>query len=174
LIINNTSTIVDTTNNYITSFNYKIYNPTDMSYLPINYIFTNLSTTITSVGYSYVTDECYKHLIDYFDNNGINYVVGKTFWSINDGGFHTIGIDYTGQVWSWGGNQDGQLGDNSTVSKSTPMSILGTKKTFCSINAGDLHTTCIDYQGQVWGWGSNNYAQMGVYNSTTPLRVCYF
>jgi len=83
-----------------------------------------------------------------------------------------MGIDYEGQVWGWGGNDSGQLGDNTTKNKCTPVTIRGTKKTFCSIAAGGVHTMGIDYTGQVWGWGRNDNALLGVYNSATPIKVC--
>ena len=57
----------------------------------------------------------------------------------------------------------------------TPVSILGVKKTFCKITAGQFHTIGIDKNGQVWGWGNNGAGQLtAIYNSKTPLRVCNF
>ena len=38
----------------------------------------------------------------------------------------------TDQMWVWGFNANGQLGDNSLINKCTPVSIQGFKKTFCS------------------------------------------
>jgi alpha-tubulin suppressor-like RCC1 family protein len=99
----------------------------------------------------------------------------KTFCKINAGYSHTVTIDYTGQVWSWGYNNTGQLGDNSVTSKLTPVSILGNKKTFCHIAAGQYHTVAIDYTGQVWSWGYNGYGQLGdnsVTSKNTPVKVC--
>ena len=96
----------------------------------------------------------------------------KTFCQITAGDNHTIGIDKNGQVWAWGYNLYGQLGDNSVTNKSTPVSILGTKKTFCQITAGASHTIGIDKNGQVWGWGYNNRGQLGdnsVTNRCTPV-----
>jgi alpha-tubulin suppressor-like RCC1 family protein len=93
----------------------------------------------------------------------------KTFCQINAGDSHTIGIDKTGQVWSWGDNSNGQLGINSTINRSTPVSILGVKKTFCQITAGQNHTIVIDKTGQVWGWGYNGSGQLG--NNSTTSRL---
>jgi len=101
--------------------------------------------------------------------------VTKTFCSINGGHYHSLGIDYTGQVWGWGYNNYGQLGDNSILSKLTPVSIHGTKKTFCSINSDYLHSLGIDYTGQVWAWGHNGSGQLGNnsrMSERTPIRVC--
>jgi alpha-tubulin suppressor-like RCC1 family protein len=48
-------------------------------------------------------------------------------------------IFYIGKysTWSWGQNTYGQLGDNSITQRNTPVSILGGKKTFCQVTAGD-------------------------------------
>ncbi len=101
----------------------------------------------------------------------------KTFCKINSGADQTIGIDKNGQVWSWGINLLGALGDNSVVSRRTPVSILGAKKTFCSILPGNYHAIVVDNYGQVWGWGYNLYGQVGdgtVISRLTPVRIKSF
>ena len=95
----------------------------------------------------------------------------KTFCKITAGQHHTVGVDYLGQVWGWGYNYYGQLGDNSVAQRNTPVSILGGKKTFCQVTAGYYHTVGVDYQGQVWGWGNNAEGQLGCYAPYTPVRV---
>ena len=96
----------------------------------------------------------------------------KTFCQVTAGSNHTVGLDLRGQVWSWGYNNYGQLGDNSVTSRRTPVSILGSKKTFCQVTAGYGQTVGVDYLGQVWGWGYNNYGQLGIHNDKyTPVRV---
>jgi alpha-tubulin suppressor-like RCC1 family protein len=98
----------------------------------------------------------------------------KTFCQISAKLNHTLAIDKNGTVWAWGNNFSGQLGDNSTTSRLTPISVLGATKTFCQISAGTSHTVAIDKNGQVWGWGSNNYGQLGedsITNRRTPVSV---
>ena len=98
--------------------------------------------------------------------------VDKTFCSITTGYYNSLGIDNAGQVWGWGRNNYGQLGVNSVVDYCTPVSIVGTTKTFCSINSGDYHSLGIDYTGQVWAWGNNENGQLGVYyNTITPIMI---
>jgi len=98
----------------------------------------------------------------------------KTFCQIAGGGSHTVAIDKNGQVWSWGFNGSGQLGNNSTVSARTPVSIFGATKTFCKITTGGDYTMAIDNNGRAWGWGVNTVGQLGNEqgNRTTPVRVC--
>jgi alpha-tubulin suppressor-like RCC1 family protein len=94
----------------------------------------------------------------------------KTFCKISAGGGHTMAIDKNGRAWGWGSNGTGQLGDNSTTSRLTPVSVLGAVKTFCQINAGQSHTMAIDKNGRAWGWGFNFFGQLGD-NSTTSRRT---
>ena len=89
----------------------------------------------------------------------------KTFCTLIVGGSNTVGIDYTGQVWTWGSNSSGQLGDNSISNQCTPVSILGNRKTFCKINLGNQYMIGIEHDGRLWSWGDNYYGQLG--NNTT-------
>ena len=98
----------------------------------------------------------------------------KTFCKVSSGLFNSLGIDKSGQVWSWGYNVFGQLGNSSTTNRCTPVSIHGTKKTFCKITSGYYHTMAIDKNGQVWGWGYNLYGQLGIGTITsarTPVSI---
>ena len=83
-------------------------------------------------------------------------------------------IKTDGSVWGWGYNAYGQLGDNSIVSKLTPVAVQGATKTFCKISGSGNHSLAIDKNGKVWGWGFNSYGQLGdnsVTNRSTPVAV---
>ncbi len=98
----------------------------------------------------------------------------KTFCQISIGQSYTIGIQNNGQVWSWGSNSNGQLGNNTNTSRCTPVSILGAKKTFCQIKSGYDHVIALEYNNQVWGWGNNNRGQIGdnlVLSRLTPVSL---
>jgi len=96
----------------------------------------------------------------------------KTFSLVSAGGSHSLSIDLRGKAWGWGLNTNGQLGDNTIVSKRTPVSVLGANKTFCKISAGNNHSMSIDLRGRVWGWGLNTNGQLG--NKTTTQRSTPF
>jgi alpha-tubulin suppressor-like RCC1 family protein len=96
----------------------------------------------------------------------------KTFCEISAGSAHVAAIDKDGRIWTWGSNSAGQLGDNSLTNRSTPISVLGTVKTFCKVGGGTAHTIAIDKNGLVWGWGSFNAGQLGNnYNTQTPILI---
>jgi alpha-tubulin suppressor-like RCC1 family protein len=82
---------------------------------------------------------------------------------------HSLGLR-SGQVFSWGNNTGGELGDNTITQRTTPVAISGGTKTFCSISAGSAYSMAIDLRGRVWGWGFNSTGQIGN-NSVTSTRT---
>ena len=100
----------------------------------------------------------------------------KTFCHITAGFQHSVAIDKNGKVWGWGYNIAGQLGDNSTTQRNTPVSVAGANKTFCKIYAKNNHTLALDRYGKLWGWGLNTLGQLPIQPENavvlTPVRVC--
>jgi len=98
----------------------------------------------------------------------------KTFCQIYAGGTTSYGIDKNGRLWGWGTNSSGQIGNNSTGFALTPVSILGTVKTFCKISAGTSYALALDKNGRAWGWGFNGGGNIGDNSATqrnTPVSV---
>ncbi len=82
-------------------------------------------------------------------------------WAYISGGYyHTIAIKSDGTLWAWGRNNYGQLGDGTTVNKSSPIQI-GTDTNWVSISCGQDYTIAIKSDGTLWAWGGNNYGQLG-------------
>jgi alpha-tubulin suppressor-like RCC1 family protein len=78
------------------------------------------------------------------------------------------------QVWSWGVNSVGQLGDNTTTSRSSPVSVVAGFTDWCQISAGANHTAAIRTSGSAWTWGSNLFGQLGdntTSNKSSPVSV---
>jgi alpha-tubulin suppressor-like RCC1 family protein len=48
---------------------------------------------------------------------------GVTYQAVASGGDASFGVSATGDVYAWGGNRDGQLGDGSTKSSTTPVKV---------------------------------------------------
>ena len=99
----------------------------------------------------------------------------KTFCKVSTGSDFALAVDKNGRLWSWGFNNVGQLGDNSVTQKSTPVSVCGAVKTFCHINTGSNYSLGIDKNGRLWGWGYNNFGQLGINSITsqrTPVSIC--
>ena len=104
----------------------------------------------------------------------------QSFKRINAGGTFSNALDKNdGSAWGWGSNNLGQLGDNTNTNRSTPVSTVG-GHSFIDISGGyDFNGSsagCIALKadGSVWGWGNNNFGQVGDGTSTSrqsPVSV---
>ena len=102
----------------------------------------------------------------------------KTFCEISNGvnQAFALAIDKNGRVWSWGVNGNGQLGNGTSISQRTPVSVIGAVKTFCKVAVGGFHSLAIDKNGRLWAWGNNSNGQLGTntFGTTsvaTPVSV---
>jgi alpha-tubulin suppressor-like RCC1 family protein len=82
------------------------------------------------------------------------------------GNTHTCALTTMGGVKCWGWNLYGQLGDNSTTQRLTPVDVTGLASGVTAIAAGDNHTCALSTAGGVKCWGDNSRGQLGD-NSTT-------
>ena len=85
-------------------------------------------------------------------------------------------IDEEGNLWGWGYNKEGQLGDGTTNNRTTPIQIKeGTKFkkiAMCinsDVNVG--HSLSIDEEGNLWASGRNNYDGVLGNNSTVTSLI---
>ncbi|MFQ5768028.1 MAG: hypothetical protein ACE5ID_08605, partial [Acidobacteriota bacterium] len=81
---------------------------------------------------------------------------------------HSIALDSSGQVWSWGDNAWGQLGDGSTADRLFPAMLTGVVDVK-TLSAGGDHALALDVRGRIWAWGRNNRGQIG--DGTTTGRT---
>ena len=73
-----------------------------------------------------------------------------------------------GTLWTWGYNEHGQLGQNSTTYYSSPVQVPGT--TWGEISASYAAMMSIKTDGELWVWGRNNYGALGVPSTGTAKR----
>ena len=86
----------------------------------------------------------------------------------------------TGEIWGWGDNYYGVLGDAQTAERGTNITnpvqieLPGTVKS-TAISAGADHVLVIGSDGNVYAWGNNAYGQLGIDNGgltvTAPTLV---
>ena len=86
---------------------------------------------------------------------------GTTWCQISAGNQHTTAVKTDGTIWTWGRNGQGQLGDNTVVSRSSPGTVAGGGNTWCQTIAGRYHTTAIKTNGTAWTWGYNLRGNLG-------------
>ena len=105
----------------------------------------------------------------------VSVVGGFSDWcQISAGSSHTAAVRTGGSAWAWGGNPQGQLGDNTTTDRSSPVSVVGGFCDWCQISAGQYHTAAVRTGGSAWAWGSNSSGQLGDNTTTTrssPVSV---
>ena len=78
--------------------------------------------------------------------------------------------EYTGvkQMWSWGHNQHGKLGQNNLTSYSSPVQIYGGGTWDGVLNLGSETTIATKSDGTAWTWGRNDsYGNLGLNDRTS-------
>lgn len=76
--------------------------------------------------------------------------------------FHACARLASGEVWCWGNNENGQLGDNTTSQRNLPVKAqLPTDVEFTAIAPGGYHTCALTSAGAVWCWGGDWAGQLG-------------
>ncbi|HQN77474.1 MAG TPA: hypothetical protein PLP45_04185 [Syntrophales bacterium] len=94
-------------------------------------------------------------------------------------GTRTIALKTDGTVWGWGRNDLGQLGDGATSDQCTPVQVkgpggVGVLADVTAISAGLDRSMVLKEDGTVWGWGKNEFGQLGddtVTDRWTPVQV---
>ncbi len=101
---------------------------------------------------------------------------GNNFKQLSAGGdFYCAIHATTNELFCWGDNYYGQLGDGSTVDSSAPikvnMSVVGRTNSFYKVAAGSNHTCAIHTSGEVWCWGKRAYSSMGNGDTTSGNQL---
>lgn len=78
-------------------------------------------------------------------------------------GYHNnLVLTEGGDVWSWGWGAHGQLGLGDTKDKDVPTIIPElSQEGVCYLSCGDRHSFAVTEDGRVFGWGSNEFGQLG-------------
>lgn len=93
------------------------------------------------------------------------------FTSVADGNGFVLALKGDGTVWGWGINNQGQLGDGTTIDRSRPVQTSGLTNV-TAVSAGGFFSFAVKSDGTVWTWGYG-----GGFNSTvgvvrtTPVQL---
>ena len=69
-------------------------------------------------------------------------------------------IKTDGTLWTWGSQPSGQLGQNDTENRSSPVQVPGT--TWKILKGGSYTFAAIKTDGTLWTWGRNERGQLGI------------
>jgi uncharacterized repeat protein (TIGR02543 family) len=104
----------------------------------------------------------------------------QRFQHLSGGVVHSFGMTTSGELYAWGSNELGQLGDGTTANKSIPTLIsfegLQSGETIRDVFAGQYHTFVVTSNGRVYAWGFNNYGQLGdgtLVDNSTPTLISF-
>ncbi|XP_052092114.1 uncharacterized protein LOC127728604 isoform X1 [Mytilus californianus] len=83
---------------------------------------------------------------------------------------HTCLVTLDGDVYTWGRNMDGQIGNNSRQDVKTPSMVTSINdKQIIHISSGGEFNVAMDSEYSLWVWGKNEFGQLGL-DPTDPGR----
>jgi len=93
-------------------------------------------------------------------------------------GVRMLALNDEGQIWAWGVNAVGQLGDGTTTNRGTPVRIGAHNdwKTVSTVSSGPAlaaplcFTMAITVDGHLYSWGANQDSQLGRTATTAAAR----
>jgi len=97
---------------------------------------------------------------------------GSTWSSVSVGANYCAAIKNDGTLWSWGGNGNGRLGDNTLISRSSPVQTVAGGSTWKALSCGGGQTAAIKTNGSLWLWGRGG--QLGdntTTNKSSPVQT---
>jgi len=74
------------------------------------------------------------------------------------GGFHFLVLQEGGDLYAWGTNKYGQVGNGTTVDQPTPVRVM---RGICAVEAGWNHSIAVRRDGECFAWGCNSGGQLG-------------
>ena len=87
--------------------------------------------------------------------------LGSNVGDLSAGASHICAVRASnGRTFCWGLNNDGQLGDGTTINRLTPTDVIA-PTVVASVHAGYRHSCLVDNGGTAACWGDNFYGQLG-------------
>jgi alpha-tubulin suppressor-like RCC1 family protein len=87
---------------------------------------------------------------------------------------HTCALRATGALSCWGQNEDGELGDGTTMNRLVPTAVADVPADAVEVAVGGVHTCVRRATGAVSCWGNNDQGQLGddtLVGRPTPVAV---
>jgi alpha-tubulin suppressor-like RCC1 family protein len=91
---------------------------------------------------------------------------GVAATAVSEGYGFSLALGSDGNVYAWGDNEQGQLGDGSTVNSTVPVQVL--MQGAQAIAAGFDSSLAVGSDGRVYAWGDNSNGQLGNGTTTGP------
>lgn len=82
--------------------------------------------------------------------------------SVSCGSNFTAVVTKTGQIWSWGSGESGQLGIGGRCTFKDIPTKCDSTETFAQVACGFAHTVAVTSTGVLYSWGFNKRGQLGL------------
>ncbi len=100
--------------------------------------------------------------------------LGTTVVDVVVGREHICVRKTDGALWCWGFNDNGQLGDGTQISKTSPQQVVALGTSVVEVSPSYFHTCARKSDGSLWCWGLNKYGEIGdgtQINRLSPVQV---
>ncbi|MCW2800597.1 MAG: bnr repeat-containing protein [Aeromicrobium sp.] len=95
--------------------------------------------------------------------------IGTGTWSqVSAGSAGTCAITTTHKLYCWGGNAHGEIGNGSTVGRTTPRRV-GTSSAWSRVSSGSQHVCALNTTHKLYCWGYNANGELGDGTQTDRL-----
>lgn len=96
---------------------------------------------------------------------------GVTLSNVSGGAAFSVAMGSDRNVYAWGDNSAGQLGDGTMTSSAAAVAVkLPDGVTFTQVKAGGVGAIALGSDGNVYAWGNNDYGQLGD-GTTSPAAA---
>jgi alpha-tubulin suppressor-like RCC1 family protein len=95
--------------------------------------------------------------------------------AVTAGEVHSLALKNDGTIWSWGGNEYGQLGNGTLTGTNRPTRVNGVTNAI-AIAAGQYHSLALLSDGTVVAWGNNYSGEIGngvKWYSIPPIKILF-
>ena len=98
---------------------------------------------------------------------------GRCIKKVSAGGEHVLALSKKGNIFAWGANSAGELGNGTNESSNIPVkidNITGIK----DISSGGWHSLILTDNGDVYAWGNNYDGELGIgdnKNRNIPTKI---
>jgi alpha-tubulin suppressor-like RCC1 family protein len=98
-------------------------------------------------------------------------VVPRDAVDVQGGTDFSVALTAAGEVWTWGGNGRGQLGDGTRTARRGAARVKLPRVS--AVAVGERHVLAVTRRGELFGWGDNSHAQIGgqSVDQAEPARI---
>lgn len=84
------------------------------------------------------------------------------FTKVSASEYNVLALDENGNMWTWGRNNNGLLGNGTNLDSSKPEKVIVEENIkFIDISTSNDTSLALDENGNIWTWGKNLYGQLG-------------